>query len=180
MTSPSPAPLYCANHPNVETSLRCNRCDKPICSKCAVLTPTGYRCRECVRSQQKTFDTAQWWDLPVALVIAGVLSCAGSLLTSFLGFFTVLIAPVVGTIIAEVVRFCVQRRRSKALFKVTAAGVILGCLPLVLIKLLPIFMLLGSNPAMAGGGLLSLLWPVLYLILAASSAYARLSGIQIK
>ncbi len=39
----------CANHPERETGLRCNRCGKPICSQCAVQTPVGYRCRECVR-----------------------------------------------------------------------------------------------------------------------------------
>ena len=33
--------LYCANHPTIATSLRCNRCNKPICHKCAVLTPVG-------------------------------------------------------------------------------------------------------------------------------------------
>ena len=52
------APIYCANHPAVETTLRCNRCGKPICAECAVRTPTGYRCKECVRGQQKIFDTA--------------------------------------------------------------------------------------------------------------------------
>ena len=38
------APTYCANHPTVETTLRCNKCGKPICAKCAIRTPTGYRC----------------------------------------------------------------------------------------------------------------------------------------
>src|SRR3972149_4976134 len=50
--------LTCANHPTRETSLRCKRCNKPICASCAVLTPVGYRCRECVREQQAIFDTA--------------------------------------------------------------------------------------------------------------------------
>ena len=58
--------LFCANHPDRETSLRCNRCEKPICSKCAVRTPTGYRCKECVRGQQKVFDTAENQDFIVA------------------------------------------------------------------------------------------------------------------
>ena len=52
------APVYCANHPGVETSLRCNKCGKPICAKCAIRTPTGYRCKECVRGQQRIFETA--------------------------------------------------------------------------------------------------------------------------
>lgn len=50
--------LHCANHPDRETMLRCNRCNKPICPECAVQTPVGYRCRECVRGQQDKFYTA--------------------------------------------------------------------------------------------------------------------------
>ena len=37
-------PIFCVNHPRVETGLRCNRCDNPICVRCAKLTPVGYRC----------------------------------------------------------------------------------------------------------------------------------------
>jgi hypothetical protein len=39
--------LYCANHPNVQTNLRCSRCGKPICARCRVPTPVGYRCYDC-------------------------------------------------------------------------------------------------------------------------------------
>ncbi|MBK8050505.1 MAG: hypothetical protein IPK16_27420, partial [Anaerolineales bacterium] len=49
---------YCATHATVETQLRCNRCARLICLKCAVLTPVGYRCKECVRTQQAVFFTA--------------------------------------------------------------------------------------------------------------------------
>ncbi len=54
--------LYCTVHPNVETALRCNRCGRPMCNRCAVRTPVGYRCRECVRGQQQVFYTAQTLD----------------------------------------------------------------------------------------------------------------------
>ncbi len=40
--------LYCYRHPQVETTLRCNRCNKPICPKCAQRTPVGFRCPDCV------------------------------------------------------------------------------------------------------------------------------------
>ena len=63
--------LFCVNHPNRETSLRCNRCEKPICTQCAVLTPVGYRCRDCIRGQQKVFETARWVDLLVAFIVTG-------------------------------------------------------------------------------------------------------------
>jgi hypothetical protein len=76
--------LYCANHPQTPTSLRCNRCEKPICPKCAVKTPIGYRCKECVRGQQKIFDTAQWYDYPLAFLdnrnpdVFGIADCRSS------------------------------------------------------------------------------------------------------
>ena len=53
MTESPNEKMYCYNHPQRETVLRCNRCERPMCTSCAVLTPTGYRCKECVRGQQK-------------------------------------------------------------------------------------------------------------------------------
>ena len=124
MSTPLPQPIYCANHPTVETSLRCNNCEKPICPKCAVLTPTGYRCKECVRGQQKVFDTAVWHDFPVAFIVAAILAFAGSYVASFVGFFTIFIAPVAGVITAEAVRLVIRRRRSGRLFLTATAGVV--------------------------------------------------------
>lgn len=37
----------CSYHPEVQTGLRCSRCGKPICPKCAVRTPVGLRCPDC-------------------------------------------------------------------------------------------------------------------------------------
>ncbi len=168
--------LYCYIHPDRETMLRCNRCDQPICPSCAILTPTGYRCKNCVRGQQKIFNTARWWDYPVAFVIAGALSFLGSLASSFLGFFTIFIAPIAGIIIAEAVRMAVRKRRSPNLYRLALAGTIMGALPLLLIGL---FGALGALSGRGLGGLLGLLWPGLYIFLVASSAYYRLSGIRI-
>ena len=64
--------LYCYVHPNRETSLRCNHCERPICADCAVLTPTGYRCKECVKGQQKVFDTSEWYDYVLGFITAGI------------------------------------------------------------------------------------------------------------
>ena len=176
MTETPPAVLYCANHPDRETSLRCNRCNKPICTQCAVLTPIGYRCKECVRGQQKAFETAQTVDYPITFVIVVILSYLGSLVASFLGFFVIFIAPMAGVVIAEAVRAAVKRRRSQRLFQVAVVAAVLGGLPLLLIALLPL--LLGGF----GGDLrllLQLLYPGLYIFLVTSTVYYRLSGIQL-
>lgn len=166
----------CYNHPNRETMLRCNRCNRPICTSCAVLTPTGYRCKECVRGGQKVFETAQWFDYPLAFFVAGVLSFIGSMISTRMGFFTLFIAPIAGVAIAEAVRWVIRKRRSRLLFQVATGGAILGGAFLPLMNLLGIT--LGGGGI--GFGLLSLLWPVLYLFLAASTVYYRLSGIQIR
>lgn len=164
---------YCDNHPNRETNLRCNRCGKYICSRCAVLTPTGYRCRECVRGQQKVFDTAKPLDYLLGFGVALLLSYLGALIADRIGFFTILLAPAAGSIIAEAVRMVVSRRRSKVLFRLVAAAVVLGGAPFIVLPL--IFILAGAG----AGALFSILWPALYIIMATPTAYYRLSGINL-
>ena len=174
----NPPILYCANHPKTETTLRCSRCNKPICVKCAVLTPTGYKCKECVRGQQKVFETAVWSDYPIAFIVAGILSYIGSLSGS-LGFFTIFIAPIAGGLIAEAVRLLTRKHRSKKLFLLTTAGVAIGSLPRILLLLAGILFSIASPGAGIIGYLLPLVWQAVFTVLATSTVYARVSGIQI-
>jgi B-box zinc finger len=172
-----PPTLYCANHPQTPTTLRCNRCEKPICSKCAVLTPTGYRCKECVRSQQKTFDTTQWYDYLTSFAVALILSYIGSYIVRiipFLGFFVIFVGPIIGVIIAEAVRLVVRRRRSKLLFQLATVAAILGSLPSLFLVLLPLFFHAGIY------SLLGILWQGVYTFLVTSTVYYRLAGVRFR
>jgi hypothetical protein len=172
MTS-EPTTLYCENHPHVETTLRCNRCEKPICAKCAVLTETGYRCTECVRSQQKSFDTATTIDYILAIGIAVILAYIGSLISSRIGFFTIFVAPIAGIIIAEAIRRAIQRRRSKRLFQATAVATAFG-------GILPVLSLLALTGLTIGiTGLFFFIWPVVYTVMVTSTVYYRLAGISL-
>lgn len=168
--------LYCANHPQTTTSLRCNRCEKPICTRCAVHTPTGYRCKECVRSHQKAYETAQWFDYLISILVSAGFAFLGSLFIPQLGFFSILLAPVAGVVIAETARFLTQRRRSKRLFQAITLAAAVGSLPPLLLILLS---------ALFGGGqfrlgiLYPLIWNGAYTFIMTSSLYYRLTGIQI-
>lgn len=170
----SEAQLFCANHPSVATHLRCNRCGKAICSKCAVRTPVGYRCKECVREQQQVFDTATTVDYPIAFVISAVASLAATWGLSFIGFFGLFVAPALGVGVAEVVRRAVRGHRSRYLPAVAVAGAVLGALPVIARGLIQVF---------AGGSIgfetLGLIWPAVYAFLIASGLYWRLRGIQL-
>jgi hypothetical protein len=170
----TPPILYCANHPSVKTTLRCNKCEKPICAKCAVLTPTGYRCKECIKEQQKIFETAVWYDYPVIFIVVAIMSYLGSLLGGWIsirfGFYIIILAlflaPAVGGLIAEVARRATGKRRSKKLFLLAAIAAIIGCLP-VSLQLLQFFYLYGF------------IFQVMYAILMTSTLYYRLAGIRI-
>jgi hypothetical protein len=179
------AVLHCANHPDRETLLRCNRCDKPICYECSVRTPVGMRCPECVRQQQDKYYNAAPFDVPIAGAVALTLgTVVGALAYAFLGaigWFSFIIAfiagPAAGGGIAEVIRRLLQKRRARGM-KVTATiacivGILLGGFLLV------------ALPAMASGisfGTLLAALPrilfrldvLLFGILAASTVYARL------
>ncbi|XSG73333.1 hypothetical protein ACP8Y2_14200 [Herpetosiphon llansteffanensis] len=39
--------LFCVNHPKEATLLRCSKCLNPMCGRCAVRTPVGWRCPDC-------------------------------------------------------------------------------------------------------------------------------------
>lgn len=152
--------VTCPVHPKEVATLRCNRCGRPMCTKCAVRTPVGYRCRECVRQQQDKFFDAQALDY----VIAGVVSVAISLVGAYLlaqfrfGFFIIFIAffvsSAVGGAIGAIVRALTRKRRGRYTPLVVAAGVIIGALPALLINPLMavVFMFLATGTATAQFG----------------------------
>ena len=182
MSEFTPPTLYCANHPQRETSLRCNRCEKPICPECAVLTPTGYRCKECVRGQQKIFVTARWTDFPLAFITAAVISYIASLFAGMLGFFTLILAPLAGIVVAEAVRYVIHKRRAPGLYLTAAAATVLGCLPGLLPALLSLLFSFSSpnQVSILGGVGLSILIRVIFIVLLTGSMYTRLTGTRLK
>lgn len=172
----------CYQHPDRETSLRCNRCGNPICASCAQRVPTGYRCPDCIKEQKKVFDTAQPQDYVLGFITAAVLSFIGAKLVGLLsgfGFFFIFFITVIGTgagaLIADIVRRVIRKRRSKPLFITAAAGVALGGLAANAGR---IFYILFSGDIV--GGLFGLLWPGIYIFLATTTTYVRLMGIQIR
>ncbi len=153
--------LFCANHPTVETMLRCNRCSKPICTQCAVRTPVGYRCKECVGRQQAVFYTGGVLDYVIGGAIALVLGGIAAFLMGQLGawFFALILGPAAGMGIAEAVRLAVRRRRSRHLWMVVAAGMVVGALPSLVLSLFSLW---------------SLITLALFVVLAVGAASARL------
>ena len=171
---------YCPKHPRSEARLRCNRCGRPMCTKCAVHTPTGYRCDDCVRGQQKVFITAKPQDYIFGPLVAAILGMIGGSILSGFGFFMLLLAPFAGGIIAEAVRIVIGRRRSKPLFQVVTGAIVAGALLPGLLPFLVSLSLPGTGLMQALGALgFSILWRLVFAVLAAGAAYYRLSGLRL-
>ena len=171
--------LTCYRHPDRETYLRCNKCDRPICSSCAILTPIGYRCPECIRNQEKKYDTAQITDYVLACLLSAGIAFLGSYVTRFLGFFTLLIAPVVSMIISEGVLKLTKGRNSSLLTRLVLISAIVGSLPLFLVGLYNMSIYLSVYGISAIGSFLSIIWQVGYTIIMATTLRARTKGLYI-
>lgn len=152
--------IYCFYHPNVETRLRCNKCGKPICAKCAVLTPVGYRCPDCIRSQQAIFYSAGWLDYVLVVAVGLVASAIGAAIVGSLGiWFAIFLGPVAGGLIAEAARWAARRRQGRYMAAIVSGCIIFGALPTLPFVGLSLWAL---------GGLL------IYVATAIGTAYARL------
>jgi hypothetical protein len=179
---------YCYVHPGRETSLRCKRCEKPICASCAQRTPTGYLCRECVSQHQKIFDTAVWSDYLIVFITSAVLSGLAAIATIIVasiiwGIVIIALAPLAGSMIANVTRRFVKNHRSSALNYTLVAGMIIGALPVLLMSGLPALFVMLSGGGDIMGSLFAfgpLLWQIVYLVLAIPMAYSQFSGLVFK
>jgi hypothetical protein len=112
-----------------------------------------------------------------ATLLAGFLSLVGSRIVPSFGYFTILLAPIAGVVIAEAVRFAIRKRRSRRLFQAAAIATALGSLPFLIFTIIT-----GLAFASQGGfGFVwGLLWQAVYSFVVTSTVYYRLAGIQMR
>ena len=177
--------MSCYKHPDRKTYLRCNQCGRPICSDCAVKVPTGYRCRECVKEQQKRFDTSLNKDYLIGGLIAFVIGLLGSYVSGMIPYLPVWISALVfgvllGRAVCALVRKAVNKRRSRTLsIVVTAAAGIGALLPrLQSIRLNLLFM--GVGPVWMTNGLLQIFLDLLFVIVLCGSIWMEMNQIIFK
>jgi hypothetical protein len=120
---------YCAVHPDRETSLRCNKCERYMCPECAVPTPVGYRCKQCVRQHEDKFYSASRWDYIIVFAVSAILTGIGAAIISSIRIpllFILILGLPVGGFIAEATLRATQRRRGRRSNVVAVAGVVVG------------------------------------------------------
>ena len=126
--------MKCAKHLDIETSLKCGKCGKPICVKCLVQTPVGARCKECAGVRQlPTFRVSGGYYLKgagAALGMAIVTGLAWGAIDSVMPIFYLglILAGAVGYAIGEVVSLSVNRKRGFWLAVFGGAAVVISYL----------------------------------------------------
>ena len=120
------------------------------------------------------FDTALWYDYLTGSGATFILSLIASgllaFISSFIGFFMIFVSFAVaggaGVFLSNVVLRVTGKRRSRWLFIACAAGVALGTLPIALFLFFT-------------GNMFSIIMLGIYAVVATSTVYARLAGIQL-
>ena len=129
-----PGVWFCARHSNVQTRLRCGRCEKPICPKCTVMGPVGARCRDCLSNKGSHIYKVGAPQLALAFGAAIVMGALGAILVDLLPgiwiFFALFYAPALGAILGKFVTRITKGKRGPRVAIATGAGIAVGALGL--------------------------------------------------
>lgn len=58
-TQPAGGVPVCPRHPDRESYVRCQRCERPVCPECQRPAAVGFQCVDCVKEQAKTVRTGR-------------------------------------------------------------------------------------------------------------------------
>jgi hypothetical protein len=129
--------VQCARHPDVQTALRCSRCDTPICPRCLVQTPVGARCRDCAQLAKSPVYTVQGAFLVRAIMAAVLGGTAMGLIWGFASrnvagiayggiFISLILGAGLGIGFTRIMEFAANRKRGPVIVSCAIAGIVLA------------------------------------------------------
>lgn len=120
-------PTTCAQHPGVQTSLRCATCGTPICPNCLVVTPVGMKCRKCAAGANSALYRPSAMQILLAILVSAVAGAVAGWAVQFsLGFLTIFLAIAYGAFAGQVILRASGRKRGLAVAIPAAVGLLTG------------------------------------------------------
>ena len=120
--------MYCYRHPDRETYVRCGRCDRPICTRCAMQGPVGFRCKNCGTLANDPLTTIA----PTQAVLGTAVAIAGGvvigLITGGLGWFTIFVSFFAGGVTSEAVIRITGYKRGPWMLAIVFGGILAGAI----------------------------------------------------
>lgn len=122
----------CPRDPQVETALRCSRCETPICPRCLIHSPVGARCKDCARVMRSpiyTLNLAGYARAAAAATIGGLVIGAvwAAVLVPFqFGFLSIFLGVGLGFAFTRVLDFATGKKRGPAVVAFAIAGIALA------------------------------------------------------
>ena len=175
-------PMTCAKHPKEQTLLRCAGCNTPICDKCAVLTPVGYKCRNCGTYKNPAAASPTLPRILLVLIIGLLGGLLAGLIVPSIGFFAIWVALPYGRFLGSLVLRASNQRVGLVMEILTGGSILIGGLGVQAISLYMQIQayrdLLTHNPSAvahlpAMGGFFSLI-PTIIIVVIAGAAISRL------
>lgn len=116
----------CSYHPDVITRLRCSRCGKPICPRCMVSTPVGFRCPDCARGPRPVAYQTTGLLLVKAVVVGILVAAAAGALWGKFPRWEFYCALLLGFGISESIAWITRYKRGRELQIIAMGCVLLG------------------------------------------------------
>jgi len=172
--SEGPYDLECQYVATGPTTLRCSKCNRPLMTKDARHTPTGYVCPYYVKSRVATFYNAKPEHYSLVGFMAVLMGAVGGFvlqLAGSIGFFAIIIilfaGPAIGGLVAEAIRRIMGKTRGQYFWLTAAIAFVVGAVPFTLLPVLAQFLRFSPNALFA-------LIPVVGVGLAVSTLVARM------
>lgn len=120
--------LFCYRHPDRETWVRCGRCDRPICPRCAMQGPVGFRCRDCGKPAFDPLTSFTPTQLAIGIGVSLAAGTFAGLIASRVGFFSIFVSFFAGGLIAEAVVRFTGYKRGPVMLLIVFGGIVAGTL----------------------------------------------------
>jgi hypothetical protein len=118
----------CYRHPAERTALRCITCDRPICVRCAIAAPVGFKCPDHGRPSR-----AERAVVPIPRLAAGVAAAVATAVVAGIvlavvriQFFGIILAWLAGMLVGTVARRASGGYRDPLLARLAATAAGLG------------------------------------------------------
>jgi len=105
--------MRCPVH-NVETVIRCGKCETPVCPKCSVIGPAGIRCRDCAALRSSHLYQVDPSRLALGVLASLAVGVAGGYALALFfrfGFFLLWGGLLLGGAVGEVLLRVMGRKR---------------------------------------------------------------------